>query len=165
MRRILCILLVLLCFAGCSEQKQIPADSVEVYYVREKPIYGSSDGLIAPVYMEAMGRKKDIPFLLNLYFQKTPEAGYVSAFPAGVTLVSYKLEGLTATIVLSDEIAGLSGMDLTVALSCLTKTVMSLTGCEEIILSAWTKELDGQSFITLNKDSYLLLDDSTPPQD
>lgn len=160
MKKILCFLLVLICFTGCTAQKQVSADSVTVYYMRENPVYGSPDGVIAPSYLDAMGRKRDIPFLLNLYLQKTPEEGLVSTFPAGVTLISYKLEGLTATIVLSDQIADLSGMDLTIALSCFTKTVMSLTNCEEVILSAWTKDLDGQSFITLNKDSYLLLDDS-----
>ena len=58
------------------------------------------------------------------------------------------------------NITDYSGMDLTIALTCLTKTIMSLTGCQEIILSASGTLLNGESFITLNQDSFLLIDGS-----
>jgi len=68
------------------------------------------------------------------------------------------LDGLTAKIVLCDEFATLKGLDLTIACACLSRTVIALTGCHEVIISAESMQLDGKNFITLSRDSYLLLD-------
>lgn len=163
MKRILGFLLVLCCFAsilGCTATKRTPDDSVSVFYKKEKITYGTSDGVIAETYMHAAGHEKEYAFLLNQYLKANPTEGFVSTFPRGVTMLGFRLEGLTAKVVLSDQIAELSGMDLTIALTCLTQTVMSMTGCQEVIISASTKQLDGQNFVTLNRDSYLLVDSS-----
>ena len=52
-------------------------------------------------------------------------------------------------------------MELTIALTCLTRTVVSLTNCQEVIISAATVQLDGQNYITLTPDSFLFLDESS----
>lgn len=166
MKKLLCLLLVLCCFAGilgCAQQTP-PENSVTVYYKREKPTYGTSDGVIAATYLDAAGREQDHAYLLGKYFRTTPGEGFAATFPTGLSLVSFKLEGLTAKVVLSDRIADLSGMELTIALTCLTQTIMSLTGCQEVIISAESKQLDGKNFITLSRDSYLLVDDSGTAQ-
>ena len=95
----------------------------------------------------------------------TPEDGLTLPFPKGVSLVGFKLEGLTAKVIFSNRLADLTGMNLTIALICLTQTIMSVTGCQEVIISAASKQLDGQNFVTLNRDSYLLLDDSGSAQE
>lgn len=163
MKRILCILLSVCCFAGilgCTAEKDRPENSVSVFFQREKPTYGVSDGVIGETYLDTAGREKDYAYLLNVYLRTTPGQGFSSPFPKGVTMTDFKLEGLTAKVVLSDQIAELSGMELTIALTCLTQTVMSMTLCQEVIISATTKQLDGQNFVTLNRDSYLLIDSS-----
>lgn len=167
MRRLLCIALILCCLfgiVGCAADPAIPEDSVTVYYQREKATYGAADSVIGATYLDAEGRGDDYVFLLNKYFRTIPGGGFVSVFPREVVLMSFKLEGLTATVILSDKIADLSGMELTIALTCLTQTVMSLTGCHEVIISAYSKQLDGQKFITLNRDRYLLVDNSGIPE-
>lgn len=163
MKKLLCLLLTLCCFAGilgCAREEAPPENSVTVYYKRDNPTFGTSDGVIAATYLDAAGREQDHAYLLSKYFRTTPGEGFASTFPKGLFLVSFKLEGLTAKVVLSDRIADLSGMDLTIALTCLTQTVMSLTGCQEVIISAESTQLDGQNFITLSRDSYLLADNS-----
>lgn len=168
MKRILSLFLAMCCFAGilgCTAEKKAPEDSVAVYYKRDKLTYGASDGVIAETYMPVGGHEKEYAFLLNQYLKANPGEGSSSPFPSGVTLIGFKLEGLTAKVVLSDRIAELSGMELTIALTCLTQTIMSMTGCQEVIISASTKQLDGQNFITLNRDSYLLIDSSGTVQD
>ena len=163
MKRILCFLLIVCCFVGilgCTSDNDKPENSVSVFFKREKTAYGTADGVIGETYLDAAGHEKQYAYLLNVYLRTTPGEGFSSPFPKGVTMIGFKLEGLTAKVVLSDQIAELTGMELTIALTCLTQTVMSMTGCQEIIISATTKQLGGQNFITLNRDSYLLIDDS-----
>lgn len=165
MRKIICILLVLcsfLCLFGCTPEPP-PEDSVEVYYKRAQVNYGTADGVIAPTYMSTAGHGGDYAYLLVKYFRTAPGEGFVTTYPGNLSVVSIDMAGLTAKIVLSDEITELTGMDLTIALTCLTQTLMSWTDCQEVIVSANTQQLDGQNFITLNRDSYLLIDNSVSP--
>lgn len=167
MRKILCIFLCLCCFVGilgCSASKNTSEESITVYFKREKPVYGTMDGVIAQTTLDVAGDEDAHAYLLNQYLAATPDEGFTSPFPNGVSLVSFKQDGLTAKVVLSDPLASLSGMDLTIALVCLTQTILSITGCHEVIISAASKQLDSQNFITLNRDSYLLLDDSGSAQ-
>lgn len=167
MKKILSLFLAVCCLAGilgCTAERKTPEDSVAVFYKKDKTTYGTPDGVIAETYMHAAGHEKDYAYLLNQYLKADPGDGFSSTFPKGVTLIHFKLEGLTAKVVLSDRIADLSGMELTIALTCLTQTVMSMTGCQEVIISASTKQLDGQNFITLSQDSYLLIDNSSITQ-
>ena len=163
MKKLLSVILVLclmLSIAGCAREPEIPEDSYTVYYQLKNPTYGTMDSVVAPTYLLASGRGDDISYLLRKYLASTPGEGFVSPFPHTVTLISFKLEGPTAKVILSNQIAQLSGIELTVALICLTRTVMDLTDCREVIISANTALLAGQNYITLNRDSFLLLDDS-----
>ena len=167
MRKFLCFALIFCCLFGitaCADDNTVPENAVTVYFKREKPVFGTADGVIGTAYLDAEGHMQDHVYLLNKYFRTVPGEGFVSTFPTGLAVLSLKLEGLTAKVVLTDCIADLSGMELTVALVCMTQTVMSLTGCQEVIISAYSRQLDGQNFITLNRDSYLLLDNSGAPQ-
>ncbi len=163
MRKLLCLLLVicsLLSIAGCTHTDSVPENSIKVYYKTEKPVYGTEDGLIAATYLDSAGHENDYLYLLDQYLCVSPGEGFADTFPSGVSLVSFQLEALTAKVVLNSHIAHYSGMDLTVALTCLTRTIMSLTGCQEVIISASDTLLNGESFITLNQDSFLLIDNS-----
>ncbi|MBE6947824.1 MAG: hypothetical protein E7454_06215 [Ruminococcaceae bacterium] len=164
MKRLLCLTIVFCCIFtlfGCTGKQDIPNGSIAVYYKRATPTYGTADSVIAATYLEADGKETDYPYLIDKYLNHTPEEDFLSIFPKGVQLESFHLEGLTAKIVLSDHFADLTGMNLTVACTCLTKTLMEMTGCREVIISAKSMQLDGHNFITLNQDSFLLLDDST----
>lgn len=163
MRKVLCFLLMLGCVAGifgCASSEKTPEHSFAAYYKKVQTTYGSSDGVIAPTYLDAAGHEEEYGYLLNQYLNTVPGDGFAPTFPLGVRLHSFKLEGLTAKVVLNDRMADSTGMALTIALTCLTRTVMELTGCQEVIISALSKQLDGQNFVTLSRDSYLLTDDS-----
>ncbi len=163
MKRILCFFLILICAAGifgCSSGSDVPEDAATVYYKRANISYGDRDGVIGASHLDTDGKEGDFSYLLGKYLQTPPGDGFSQTFPANLFLVSLKVEGLTAKVILSDQMAKLSGMDLTVACACLTRTVMSLTGCQEVIISAISAQLDGRDFITLSADSYLLLDSS-----
>lgn len=163
MKKILYFLLAFCCLfglIGCAAEQAEPKNSVTVYYRRAKLTYGAEDSVITGIRMDTGGRAKDYTYLLTQYLQSSPGEDLADTFPADLTIYSFQLEALTAKVVLNARIADFSGMDLTIALTCLVKTVMSITGCQEVIISANGTQLDGQDFVTLSKDSFLLLDDS-----
>ena len=163
MKRLLCLTLViatLFMFSGCQNDNKPPQSTVTVYYKAANITFLTQDGVVAPYDLDATGHETDNSFLLNAYLTGQVPDGFVATFPAGTTLKSLNLDGLTAKIVLDDAFATLKGLDLSIACACLTRTVISLTGCHEVIISAETTQLDGKNFITLTQDSYLLLDTS-----
>lgn len=151
---------ILFC-TGCNNTSETLQDPVIVYYKRSEVSYGASDSVISQSYIDAAGHKDDYAYLLNLYLANENSDVFDQTFPKNTTLVSIKMDALTAKIVLSDSFTSLTGIDLTIACACLTQTVISLTNCQEVIISAKNAKLDGQSFITLSQDSYLLLDESS----
>ena len=163
MKKCICItlacLIVLFCCA-CQKKSAQPLGTVTVYYKAAELTFGSAEGVIVPYMLEADGHQNDVEYLLNAYLSAAPSGNFADTFPAGTYLVSLSLDALTAKVVLCDKFAKLSGLDLTIACVSLTQTVISLTDCQEVIISAETARLDGNNFITLNQDSYLLLDES-----
>lgn len=160
MKRYFLILLAVSCLAGlwgCSAN-HAPEKPVTVYYKRAELIYGSSDSVIAPTIMEGFGHESDVEYLLNQYLLGVDDPQFTATFPDGTALVSFRLDALTAKVTLSDQFAQISGIDLSIACACIAQTVMSITGCQEVIISADTAMLDGSNFITLTSGSYLLQD-------
>ena len=167
MRKFLCILLALSCvlgICGCQKEEKIPDNAVAVYYKIANYDYDAEDGMIGQSYLDTAGHEEDYSYLLNAYLQAAPGEGFAPTFPDGVSIVRFRLETMTANVILSSHIKACKGMDLTIALSCLTKTIISMTGCTEVIFSAEDTLLYGEKFITLNADSFLLADDSVPAQ-
>ena len=162
MRRILFLLLTLLLIVGMfgcnAPQEKEPEHSVVVYYRRTQPTYGSADSVIAAYNMPTEEQQEALPILLTRYFESAPSDEFSSPFPTGLSLVSFENDAYTAKIVLSHNFSNLTGIDLSIACICLTRTVISLTSCSEVIISAEDALLDGHRFITLGQDSYLLLD-------
>ena len=167
MRKFLCILLSLVCLfgiLGCSREEKIPENAVTVYFKTANYDYGAEEGMIGKTYLDTNGHEDDYSYLINTYLHTTPAEGFASTFPQGVSLVRFRLESLTANVTLSNHMKDCTGMDLTIALTCLTRTIISMTGCQEVILSAEDTLLNGEKFITLNADSFLLSDHSAPAQ-
>lgn len=163
MRKLLSVFLTfafLLTFSACRQKPEEPQSTVTVYYKAAEISYGTAEGVIAPYKLDATDHETDTVFLLNTYLSKDVTEGYTSTFPINTRVVSLDLDGLTAKIVLSNEFAKLTTLNLSIACACLTQTVISLTGCQEVIISAENSKLDGNNFITLTRNSYLLLDES-----
>ncbi|MBE6916862.1 MAG: hypothetical protein E7470_03000 [Ruminococcaceae bacterium] len=161
MKRLFCILLSILALfslTGCRNDSDVSQSMVTVYYKSARTSFGTQDGVIAPYSLDAAGHEEDHAYLINTYVSAKTPGDYATTFPTGTRLVRMDLDGLTAKIVLCDEFATLKGLDLTIACACLSRTVIALTGCHEVIISAESMQLDGKNFITLSRDSYLLLD-------
>lgn len=163
MKKILFLFLALSIFLTCTACHQEPEETqstVTVFYRASDIQYGTEEGVIAPCQLNAAGHESDTVYLLDVYFSKILSEEYITTFPRSTRVVSLNLDGLTAKIVLSNEFSSLTGLNLSIACACLTQTIISLTGCQEVIISAESAKLDGNNFITLTRDSYLLLDES-----
>ena len=160
MKRILtfCLILLLIPLGGCKNDNVEIEAPVTVYYKRAQPTHRTEDSVIAPTTIEGKDYEDDHFYLLSKYLKGSTDPSFARTFPRGTTLVSFKQEALTAKIVLSDRFSSLSGMDLTIACVCITRTVMAMTGCQEVIISAQSAKLNGENFITISADSYLLID-------
>lgn len=163
MKRTLTILVLISVIFTCTACRQVPEQpfsTVTVYYKAANISYGTADGVIIPYQLDATNHENDTIYLLNAYFANIVSDDYDATFPRSTRLISLERDGLTAKITLNDEFAKLTGLKLSIACACLTQTVISLTGCQEVIISAEHSQLDGRNFITLSRDSYLLLDES-----
>lgn len=168
MKRVIAIILLLVCvlsFFGCQDRYSEVQVPVTVYYKRAQMDYGTPDGVITTAVLESAGHETDIVFLLQQYLCGPESSELSPTFPAQTRLISYHLEGLTAKIVLSDQLAQLTGIELSIACACLSKTIMSLTGCQEVIISAEHEQLDNNHYITVSSNSYLFQDLSGENED
>lgn len=163
MKRGICILLALalLSLTGCANDTGRFQEPVSFYYVREEFTYGTADGVIAGEIREAAGLSGDRRQLLNRYLEGPDSAELISPFPAGVRVVELKAEESRLTVVVSDAFAQLTGLDLTVACACLTKTAIGITGCTVVTIQAETAMLDGSKSVTMDEASLFLLDTSS----
>jgi germination protein M len=58
------------------------------------------------------------------------------------------------------ELADLSGVELTLAATCVTRTFLPLTGCTKLIFTAEDRRLNGEAALELTLDDLYLRDDS-----
>ncbi len=164
MKRILCILIGLCCvLCGCSRGIEKPKAPVSFYYLRSDISYDTKDSVIDMELRESFGHEEDYVYLLNLYLLGPTSENLTKMFPEGSTVVEVIREENAVTVTLCDTFAQLSGINLTTACVCLTKTVCAMTGCSQVTIQAETLLLDSCKSITMTKDSGLLQDSYTSP--
>ena len=162
---LLLILALFLCLTACAREDNTIREPVSFYYRRAELTYGSSDSVILSESSDAAGHTDDLIWLLGEYLKGPQSENLLQTFPSGTTLVSLTVEEGTATIVLSVQFGRLTGMDLTVACACLTKTVLGLTDAETVVIQAVNTDLDGAQQIVMDESSLLMLDESAKSTD
>ena len=163
MKRTLCIL-ILLCLILCGCNQGIET-SVSFYYLRSDFSYDSEGSVIGMERRESFGHEKDYAYLLNLYLLGPTGGDLAQVFPEDCTVIDFHQEEDTVTVTLSDNFAKLSGINLSTACVCLTKTVCAMTGCTTVTIQAQTQLLDSSKSITMTNSSGLLQDNYTAPAD
>ena len=150
-------LLLLLC--GCTGPESSSDQHVTFYYVRNEINFKSEDGVIASEVREIGDRGDDLAYLLSLYLQGPQSDTLRSPFPENLTLVQVQQQEAYLEVVVSHRLTNLTGIELTLACSCLAQTCMALSGAQEVRISAQEQLLDGASYITITADSLLLSND------
>lgn len=159
---VLILLSLALLITGCNKSHTTATNSVRYYYINHEVEFGSESGIIVPTVREIEGSADDYFNLVSQYLNGPTSYDCISPFPAGTTLEELNWDQNRVQIVLSPQITTLSGLDLMVACACLTKTVTELTGINTVQIRSSGGLLNGEQVITLNSDSFMLSDQSTP---
>ena len=94
--------------------------------------------------------------LAELVLTQPEDPGLTSPAPAGTRLLSCQQEEGQLRLDLSEQYGGLSGVELTVANSCLTLTLCQLEGVEEVSITVEGEPLPYQTMRTMGADDVLL---------
>lgn len=164
MKRFLAFVLVcalLLCCTACTGKKETLTKPVAFYYCTTEVVYDGKTGIIAAEQRESSQFGDDMTALLNAYLQGPISESFQSPFPENVQIVTFSMSGPTILAVLSKEFSQLSGLDLIIACACLSRTIFDLAEQNCIQIAAFDSQLDGQTYITIDRDSMFLVDDPT----
>ena len=161
MKRLTAIFLLLVLAAGLfgcrMEELRSPAS---FYYYRSDPVFAGTDGVICPETRELAGMEGDLDAILELYFQGPISRELENLIPESCPAPQWELDGNTLHLHFTQELAALSGVELTLVSACLTRTFLELTGCNTLILSAEGMRLNGETSMVLTLDGLSLRDDS-----
>ena len=163
MKRLISIVLllsVILPLTACKEQAQI-REGVTFYY--RNPNIASGSEVIIPEIREAEGIRDDIRLILREYLKGPKTDGFSHVIPSDTVLYSFSMENNEAEIVLSDEFARLSGLDLTIACACITKTVIGLCNVQTVKIRCLNTDLECGRFVVMDEDSLMLFGSPTAP--
>ncbi len=152
---------LLLC--GCKTEQPLQSP-VTFYYRNADSFQGMESSILAGETREAGDRKADLAYLLNLYLQGPESETLLQVFPQGIRFVSYETHSGIAHVVLSDELARLEGISLSIACGCLAKTVMGLDDVSGVRIYAESQPLDHRDYIYMDHETLLLLDSDQAEQ-
>mgnify|MGYP003304105486 CR=1 FL=1 len=162
MKKSVCIvvcLTMLLLMTACGQADIPSANTVKFYYIHNELQYGTESGVITPAVINGQYDEDDYQLLLEKYLNGPTDYESISPFPAGITLKDFQIVGEKALLVLSPHMGTLSGSSMTVALACLTRTVIEMTGVEAVQISIENQQINGVDFITLTLNNFSFWDD------
>lgn len=157
--RIIAALLLLCTLCGCSGPF-LKSDATEFYYLRGEISYAGSTGVIASETQDIPDTNEPIIQILKDYLAGPDDNDLISPFPEGIEIINVTLAEGSLLLEFNDRLSELSGMDLTLACACITKTCLGLTDATSVTIRAEGAALDGAAQITMTADSLVLLDSS-----
>ena len=134
MKRFGCLLLcaLLICAVGCAK-KEDGLQTIYAVYCKANMDYAGGKDSVYVLKSEVEG--ENCERIASTLLQKMIEAQgdrYKSPMPIGTSVLNVKIEGDLATVNLSEEYADLSGIDLTMADSCITLTLCQIGTVERV---------------------------------
>lgn len=130
----LALVLALLC-AACTPPggEKTPAEGeAEVWFPTQ--VNGDTGSALEREY-RSLPEEEPIGALLSLLLAGPEDPALTGAFPQGTEVRSWRLEGETALVDLSEAYGGLSGADLTLADGCIVLTLCQLPEVERVYLT------------------------------
>ncbi len=157
---ILIILCLLLLLPGCQKQEETLQTPVPYFYLRREITYSNADGVLASEHREAAGHEQDYEYLLSQYLTGPKSQELYTLIPANTRLCSFAIQGESATVILSDQFADSTGINLTLNCACITKTCMALTGAKQVKIQCETATLGDTGSIVMDENTLILLDET-----
>lgn len=152
-------LCLLIGWTGCGTQ--VPQETVSFYYLRSQPRFSGDDGVLAPEARLAAGLDLENPAeVLNAYLEGPESAELESPVPRDTAVVEVKRIHDSLHINFSSEFSQLSGIDLTLACACVSRTCMELCGVDTVRIRANGALLNGSTYVVMSRENLKLADDA-----
>lgn len=151
-------LILTVCFVlfGCGVGNT--STDIRFYYCSANMDYGPEDMAVKPETRKETLDPLAYAQLVEKYLEGPVSSSLHSPFPEGTKLVSITVDQQAANIVLTNDFASLTGIDLTVACACLSLTVREITGCAKVQISAENTLLDNKQAITMDTNELVFMD-------
>lgn len=165
MKKLFCLILaaaLMLSLCCCTERGEAPIDPIRYYYRSRDIQYGTDEDVIAFEIRDRFGHEEDYVYLINDYLKGPQTEKCFSPFPAGTTLVQLDLVKDKVLVVLSSHISLLEGAELSVACTCLARTLHEMTGMKLVQISSDGDLMDGEPYVVIKKDDFATRDDYSP---
>ena len=157
------VLVLSLVACGKSDKElQVP---VKFYYLNDEIGYGVDDGVISFEEREAAQIQNDLYALVQSYLLGPENAQLSRAVPASVCVEAVQSDQDTIILTLSPEFARLSGIDLTLACSCLSMTLLDYTNAQTVQIQVTDSLLAEGESITMTREDILLVDGALIPNE
>lgn len=158
---ILCLFLLVGLYGCAGQSHGDPLKSpMKFYYKTSDASYGDGQGATDYELRETYGHESDYVWVLTEYLKGPISQKLTAPFQRSVSIVSAERSGSQLQLQMTQELANLSGADLTVACACITLTCLEFPGVEAVSIRAVGSKLDGKTEILLNRNSLLLEDSS-----
>ncbi len=161
-RRITAIALILsfLLLWGCGTQspEKEMGSPIKFYYKVSDDRFGTTKQATEFELFDAVGHETDYSWILEAYFNGPSSQELLAPFPKSMRLISAQREDSVLRVNLSEELSRLTGIDLTVACSCITLTCLELEGIETVTITANGRSMDGKYAISMSREDLLLED-------
>ena len=155
-RVIAAALLLCMFLAGCSARSD--NTSVTFYYPRENYTQNAEDSVLKAE------QRSDLPYksyfnILSVYLDGPMDILLQNPFPEDLELVDVFITGRSVVVIFNDQLAKLSGVQLSLTCCSIAKTAMELTGTDSCQIRCRAAAFDGKTTIQLTQESILLLDE------
>ena len=154
MKKMICmffLILYLTNLSACSNKTKMA--TANFYYLDNMPHYHTNETVIQPESRELSITLTETETIIREYLDGPNTKQLTSPFPSGTKLISIQPGKEMTEIVLSDEIAQLSGIDLTVACACLSATILEISQSESVHIRAETANIGPQGYVIMDQQS------------
>jgi hypothetical protein len=163
---LICAAAVLILFvAACAVKPDNFIAPAQLYYSVGEYTYHQEDGVIRSETRETKLFNSDLKLFLNAYLAGPVSKKLISPFPSGAQVVDVTQSEKEITIVLNETFSKLSGIDLTLPISCLSMTILEYTGGDTVRFRVENGTLSGKEVITVTRDLLLFKDDTALKQE
>ena len=161
MKRILCVLLLILLLSGCSQPQEEPpkqTEAVDFYY---SGVLGEfSSAAVLPESRNLETTKLTLEELIDLYLKGPVSEGLRSPFPAGTVLEDLYMKDQVAYLTFNDAYAELTGIGLTLANACMVYTLTQFPDVDGVCLRTTGAMLTEQMSTVMTRSNFLLEDNT-----
>ncbi len=156
---ILCLVIVFALF-GCTNKSAFTAPAT-FYYCTETIDHLNGHEVFGKEEREGASYANNLIGLLNEYFEGPESDTLYNPFPEGSKITDLKREGNVLTLHLSEQFDRLPLEKLSLAIACLVQTVFENTSVPVVLLIPNGTFIDGSTYKTFTKDSFLFSDENT----